>query len=657
MPPKKMLTKDGFHKHSRYGIPITVGVTGHRDLRDPDAVRATILAQFASIQNQFPSSPLYAVSALAEGADRIFAHIAIEMGWELHVVLPMRPELYRADFTSEGSEDEFDVLCRASKTCMVMPIVVPGTEDRIVKPGLYRNLQYASAGIYLARRSHILFALWDGKPAVGLGGTAQIVSFRRKGALSADVIRYKEDGLTPEILNLLYSVNPLEDPETGLVAIVYCARETQLGDTPVVAGKTVVAVEWTDGSGHSDSLVGLLTAPDNLEDVDNEDDIGDAGTQARGRRLMRGMAPKKSRMRMAPVLNELNEINRDIERRVRTNPSLFDDDWGYKDVKEEFRTACLDTKVILDNIVSENMNKSRFGLGFVFVLIGCFVLLSSRSPGDPEGWVMISTTLSLILLAILALLTKVAPWAKNKARAIHLRAIVQGLAVQDFWNIAGIRDGVFQHYMRYEGEIVRSTRFCLQGTGFANPHWDHSDISDVGFSQASTVIEYVRTVWIGGQIKYYNATIRKKELRKKVLELSGKLLFFTGISFLFLTLLKLYEFIDFDAIIPHGETVMHMVEHGSETFVALGAVVLTYLEFVGDDEDAETYEKAREIFRSARAEITRNLAADTDDMSLSAFQAYNIRATIHCLGVDILNSDTARWVERSLKQKIDLMKG
>ena len=212
-------------------------MTGERVWRDPGADRATVLAQFASIQNQFPSSPLYAVSALAEGADRIFAHIAIEMGWELHVVLPMRPELYRADFTSEGSEDEFDVLCRASKTCMVMPIVVPGTEGRIVKPGLYRNLQYASAGIYLARRSHILFALWDGKPAVGLGGTAQIVSFRRKGALSADVIRYKEDGLTPEILNLLYSVNPLEDPETGLVAIVYCARETQLGDTPGVAGK------------------------------------------------------------------------------------------------------------------------------------------------------------------------------------------------------------------------------------------------------------------------------------------------------------------------------------------------------------------------------------------------------------------------------------
>jgi hypothetical protein len=46
-----------------------------------------------------------------------------------------------------------------------------------------RNLQYAMAGIYIANQSRILFALWDGKPAQGLGGTAQVVQYLATGHL------------------------------------------------------------------------------------------------------------------------------------------------------------------------------------------------------------------------------------------------------------------------------------------------------------------------------------------------------------------------------------------------------------------------------------------------------------------------------------------
>ncbi len=639
------------HTQPKYGLPVTVGVTGHRDLKDPDVVRAELQQQFAMIQNRLPSSPLYAISALAEGADRIFAQVAIEMNWELHVVLPMRPDLYRDDFATEASKKEFDTLCRSAKTCVVMPTVVPGTEDRITEAGLYRNLQYASAGIYLAQRSHILFALWDGQPAVGLGGTAQIVSFRREGALSLDTLHNKEEALTPEILNLLYSANPLEERETGLVAIIYCARETQRGEAPVVSGKQIMEIEWTDGARRADSFYNLLRGHE------DHDDSNKAGMTAQALRLLRRNNSKEERMRMGPILNDLNKINQDIEKRVTVNPNLFDKDWGYNDVKEMFRTQNLNTKVILDNIVSEKMQKSRFGLGFVFIVIGVFVLISSRSPGDPEGWLLISTTLSLILLACLIVLTKKTPWLKDRDNAIQLRAIVQGLVVQDFWNIAGIRDGVFQHYMRYEGAIVRSTRFFLQGTGFAKSYWNHSDAAGISASQASVVIDYVTKNWIDGQINYYANTVRRKEKRKRLLSFFGKFLFSTGVLFLIITEIRLYGLIDFGNIIPHAEIIMHLIEHGSETLVALGAVALTYLEFVGDEEDAETYERAKEIFTSAKAEIIRNLPSAPEDGSLWAFRAHNLRTAIYCLGVDILNSDTARWVERSLKQKIDLMKG
>jgi hypothetical protein len=40
-----------------------------------------------------------------------------------------------------------------------------------------REKQYAWVGAYVAEHADILFAIWDGKPARGLGGTAQVVNW------------------------------------------------------------------------------------------------------------------------------------------------------------------------------------------------------------------------------------------------------------------------------------------------------------------------------------------------------------------------------------------------------------------------------------------------------------------------------------------------
>ncbi|HET9662676.1 MAG TPA: hypothetical protein VFP00_00490, partial [Burkholderiales bacterium] len=71
--------------------PLVVGVTGHRDLvaAEVAGIEAIVRRVFDDLQERFPGRPLRVLSPLAEGADRLVALIAEELGLELYVPLPM----------------------------------------------------------------------------------------------------------------------------------------------------------------------------------------------------------------------------------------------------------------------------------------------------------------------------------------------------------------------------------------------------------------------------------------------------------------------------------------------------------------------------------------------------------------------------------------
>ena len=91
---------------------LIVGVTSHRDL-DPSqlpALRGQIHAALAGLCEQFPSLSLVLLSPLAEGGDRLVAEIALELGGQLIVPLPMPVELYEEDFPAPESRAQFAAL-------------------------------------------------------------------------------------------------------------------------------------------------------------------------------------------------------------------------------------------------------------------------------------------------------------------------------------------------------------------------------------------------------------------------------------------------------------------------------------------------------------------------------------------------------------------
>ena len=147
-----------------------IGVTGHRHMEDTAALRATIAAALERARARAPGgAPGWAiVSALAEGADRVVADIAMtSFGARLEAVLPLPPSDYERDFATPASRAEFaSLLARAEQTA-VMP------------PQGSRQDAYLAVGHYLVDHCDVLVAVWDGRPAAGKGGTADVVARAR----------------------------------------------------------------------------------------------------------------------------------------------------------------------------------------------------------------------------------------------------------------------------------------------------------------------------------------------------------------------------------------------------------------------------------------------------------------------------------------------
>jgi len=134
---------------------------------------------------------LKVLSPLAEGADRIVTKRILSSS-EAHLIalLPFPVEDYAEDFSTLESVKEFRDLCRQA--------------DQIIELQGSRAQEeaYVALGRTLLDRSAILITIWDGLPANGRGGTAEIVHGARKRGLPLAWILYKQ-------LDLLGSgVNP-----------------------------------------------------------------------------------------------------------------------------------------------------------------------------------------------------------------------------------------------------------------------------------------------------------------------------------------------------------------------------------------------------------------------------------------------------------------
>jgi hypothetical protein len=147
---------------------VVIGVTGHRILDDSNPIIAGVDKTLHTIKSSFETEHIAVLSPLAEGADRIIAERALAIdGTKLIAVLPLPVESYQEDFQSPSSIHEFQNLLQLADEIIELPLIVDREES-------YRNV-----GEYLVAHCDVLIAIWDGQPARGPGGTAEVVASAR----------------------------------------------------------------------------------------------------------------------------------------------------------------------------------------------------------------------------------------------------------------------------------------------------------------------------------------------------------------------------------------------------------------------------------------------------------------------------------------------
>ncbi|MFD4741658.1 hypothetical protein ACFWNR_40505 [Streptomyces virginiae] len=139
-----------------------IGVTGHRAI--PDSVLGHVESALRAVLGGH-EGPLEAFSSLAEGADQLFATIALEHGADLTVVIPS------GDYEEAFEEPEALARYRSLKN--------RATQEVRMDFARSTDEAYYAAGTYIADSCDRLVAVWDGQPARGHGGTAEIVAYAR----------------------------------------------------------------------------------------------------------------------------------------------------------------------------------------------------------------------------------------------------------------------------------------------------------------------------------------------------------------------------------------------------------------------------------------------------------------------------------------------
>lgn len=140
-------------------MPTRLGISGHQDLADTSAwtwVRQTLETIVAD-----QPAPVEAVSSLARGADQMLSEIVLNAGGSLYAVIPFPG--YERTFSGEPLSRYRALAAQAQR--------------EVRQPEGNDEASFWAAGQRVADLSTLLIAVWDGKPARGLGGTADVVRY------------------------------------------------------------------------------------------------------------------------------------------------------------------------------------------------------------------------------------------------------------------------------------------------------------------------------------------------------------------------------------------------------------------------------------------------------------------------------------------------
>lgn len=157
--------------------PFVVGVSGHRDLH-PDILqhlRRALGEILQQLKQHLPDSEVRIMAGMATGADLLVVQAALELGFGVDAMLPMRLEQYAADFDPDSFALLKTLLAHPAVRSFAIPLSAPVEESATTAGISLRDARYMALSRTLMRGCSLLIALWDGEPSLLPGGTADTV--------------------------------------------------------------------------------------------------------------------------------------------------------------------------------------------------------------------------------------------------------------------------------------------------------------------------------------------------------------------------------------------------------------------------------------------------------------------------------------------------
>ncbi len=534
---------------------LILGTTAHRDIPEAmqEEVATAVRAFLRRLQHEYPALPLAVMSALAEGGDRIVARCAVDLGIPLIAPLPMSRSAYLADFTTAASREEFNRLAAAAEL-IELPIVDGSDASLASVPGAARDRQYAQLGAFVSSHCQILLALWDGLPGTELGGTGDVVRYHLHGDMSDHATRQSRPNL-------------LADDDSDLVYHILCARD-QHGEVAV----SPIQESWVTTAGR-----------------------------------LPGSEPMPEAYRA--MFRQLSEFNADIakyEPEIALGRTLLLPDptlWpaGIRAVEHLFAGADW-----LAVHFRKRMHGSVLMLHTLALLMGgAFILYSELNVSSSFVGAF------LLLFAAGSLLALVGQRREWHRRYLDYRVLAEGLRVQCYWTIAGVRTThqvrfAYDSFLQKQDVELGWIRHVMRTASLA---------AATGGIAAQQRLDWAIESWIGdpedadGQLGYYGRRGAQLERKYRITTWVGVLSL--GVSLA----AALGLFVAGDSA-PDSWTKPLLVMMGFAALIA--AVRTSYSHQLADRELIRQYRFMHRIFRRASERIAATSDADQQRRILEA---------------------------------------
>lgn len=530
-------------------IPLYLGITGHRDIMDKNwnDLKKLIIDVFVHKQNQCPDTPIILLTPLAEGADRIAAHAAIECKIEFIAILPMPVDEFKHDFLSSDSLKEFnDLLSKASKV-----IELPLQEGVTIKDLTNidkRNEQYYQSGLFISRQCHTLIAFWDGIDNKKKGGTA-------------DIVRLKKSGIPMKFEQNSKKLNQLQ---TGLIYQIITPRLSN----PVIDNPFTIKMLFPYRYGN-DHVKAKKDDEETLKRIDSYNRV---------------------------VSWRLPHLEKGAK--ISAN-NLFD---GYPHLKQDLKLQSIAEKFAVAGELANSFQSKRYYAlkGLLSLVVLAFLFLHSNAEFFHEPLILL---LYPVTMGIGAIWFFIANAKKYEYKHEDYRALSEAFRIQFFLKAAGKNENVSDHYLkRHRGEL-EWVLYALRASLIND--WESNDRpSVVKISHPMDILTFLKTNWIEDQLKYFKRMATQHDNSSKNWKFLANLSFLIAIlSACLLFVISFYKGI-FPENLKNFEANLHStLSCCTSVFLVLAAALHGYSEKMIFAEQAKNYQQMAELFQLANEKL------------------------------------------------------